>query len=203
MFIDVEEEREGKRKAGYLIPGGPKGALHARILHPSRDPTRILSRPPRRPLNTLPLHPSPRPHPFQFTSPRRSRQRRRRPRSRTDDDPLGRNTPHARPVHHPSQASPCSTLTLFKSFFAKLTPPPRRLHCVHCHNFYHEIDDDDRSGLSVPHDDDSARGGEELEGGVGSYETLYGCCGRTVEGEGDNGPPDGWRYEGTHTVNIL
>lgn len=35
------------------------------------------------------------------------------------------------------------------------------------------------------------------------YETLYNCCGRTVEGEGDMGPPDGWCYEGKHTVSSL
>jgi hypothetical protein len=53
----------------------------------------------------------------------------------------------------------------------------------------------------MPHDEDSteiewvgyARGEE--------YETEYGCCGKTVEGEGDLGPPDGWCYEGMHTVS--
>ncbi|KAG2066423.1 hypothetical protein BDR04DRAFT_1106737 [Suillus decipiens] len=36
-----------------------------------------------------------------------------------------------------------------------------------------------------------------------AYETLWGCCGRTVEGTGDMGPPDGWCYEGRHTVSII
>jgi hypothetical protein len=69
-----------------------------------------------------------------------------------------------------------------------------------------EIENDDRSCL-VPHDDDSAlvervgraakrRGGE----GGPVYETLWQCCGKTVEGDGDQGPPDGWCYEGRHTV---
>lgn len=35
------------------------------------------------------------------------------------------------------------------------------------------------------------------------YETLWGCCGQTVEGDGDQGPPDGWCYEGRHTVSIF
>jgi hypothetical protein len=30
---------------------------------------------------------------------------------------------------------------------------------------------------------------------------LWGCCGKTVEGDGDMGPPDGWCYEGMHTVS--
>jgi hypothetical protein len=99
------------------------------------------------------------------------------------------------PTHAPSTL----TLTHLTSFFSKLTPPPL-LHCVRCHKFYHEIDNDDRSCL-VPHDDDSAEV-ERNSRGVGGYETLYGCCGRTVEGEGDMGPPDGWCYEGRHTVSI-
>ena len=96
--------------------------------------------------------------------------------------------------------APPDTLTALASFFATLTPPPR-LHCVRCHADYTEIDNTDRS-CHVPHDDDSAyvervgmgRGGSE-------YETQYGCCGKTVEGEGDLGPPDGWCYEGLHTVS--
>jgi len=35
------------------------------------------------------------------------------------------------------------------------------------------------------------------------YETTYGCCGRTVAGDGDMGPPDGWCYEGAHTVSNI
>ncbi|KAG2013107.1 hypothetical protein CC2G_010046 [Coprinopsis cinerea AmutBmut pab1-1] len=33
------------------------------------------------------------------------------------------------------------------------------------------------------------------------YETFWGCCGQTVEGDGDQGPPDGWCYEGRHTTD--
>ena len=32
------------------------------------------------------------------------------------------------------------------------------------------------------------------------YETLWQRCRKTVEGEGDQGPPDGWCYGGEHTV---
>jgi hypothetical protein len=96
--------------------------------------------------------------------------------------------------------APPDTLASLASFFETLTPPPR-LHCVRCHVDYTEIENTDRS-CHVPHDDDSAyvervgmtRGGSE-------YETQYGCCGKTVDGEGDLGPPDGWCYEGMHTVS--
>ncbi|KAG1801980.1 uncharacterized protein BJ212DRAFT_1591331, partial [Suillus subaureus] len=33
-----------------------------------------------------------------------------------------------------------------------------------------------------------------------AYETLWSCCGGSVEGTGDMGPPDGWCYEGRHTI---
>jgi hypothetical protein len=102
-------------------------------------------------------------------------------------------------IHPPSSL----TLTHLTSFFSSLTPPPK-LHCVRCHKFYFDVENGDRSCL-VPHDDDSA----EVER-VGSskmadtaYQTLWGCCGKTVEGDGDMGPPDGWCYEGKHTVSFL
>jgi len=76
---------------------------------------------------------------------------------------------------------------------------------VRCHKSFFEVENTDRSCL-VPHDDDSA----EVErislskakdlNLASEYETLWGCCGRTVEGDGDMGPPDGWCYEGKHTV---
>ena len=96
--------------------------------------------------------------------------------------------------------APPVMLAALAAFFATLTPPPR-LHCVRCHADYTEIENTDRS-CHIPHDDDSAdvervgmsRGGSE-------YETHYGCCGKTVDGEGDLGPPDGWCYEGMHTVS--
>ncbi|KAI6101672.1 hypothetical protein EDD16DRAFT_1482335, partial [Pisolithus croceorrhizus] len=33
------------------------------------------------------------------------------------------------------------------------------------------------------------------------YETLWGFCGKTAEGNGGEGPPDGWCYEGRHTAD--
>ncbi|ESK85343.1 hypothetical protein Moror_5970 [Moniliophthora roreri MCA 2997] len=104
------------------------------------------------------------------------------------------------PIHTPSSI----TLTHLTSFFSSLTPPPR-LHCVRCHNFYFDVENNDRSCL-VAHDDESA---EVERVGIGKgkidaatqYETLWGCCGKTVEGDGDMGPPDGWCYEGKHTTD--
>lgn len=91
------------------------------------------------------------------------------------------------------------TLTILTQFFASLTPPPR-LHCVRCHRNFFELENTDRS-CTVAHDDDSAIV-ERIRTGLGTeYETLWGCCEKTVEGDGDMGPPDGWCYEGKHTVN--
>ncbi|KAI0306809.1 hypothetical protein B0F90DRAFT_1556122, partial [Multifurca ochricompacta] len=98
-------------------------------------------------------------------------------------------------------AAPPDTLPALASFFATLTPPPL-LHCVRCHAYYTEVENSDRS-CHMPHDDDSAdvewvgRSGR----GDSEHETFYGCCGKTVEGEGDLGPPDGWCYEGMHTTD--
>jgi hypothetical protein len=97
-------------------------------------------------------------------------------------------------------AAPPEALAVLSSFFATLSPPPL-LHCVRCHDDYTDIENGDRS-CRVPHDDDSAE--VEWVGhkrGDSDYETYYGCCGKTVEGEGDLGPPDGWCYEGMHTVS--
>lgn len=108
-------------------------------------------------------------------------------------------TLHAYVLAHLPTA-PADTLATLAAFFATLTPPPR-LHCVRCHSDYTEIENMDRS-CHVPHDDDSAyveRVG--IGRGTSEYETQYGCCGKTVEGEGDLGPPDGWCYEGMHTVS--
>ena len=98
--------------------------------------------------------------------------------------------------------APLDTLAALASFFVTLSPPPL-LHCVRCHDDFTDVDNGDRS-CRVPHDDDSA----DVEwigraGGNSDYETYYGCCGKTVEGEGDLGPPDGWCYEGMHTVSQI
>ncbi|CAL1700060.1 unnamed protein product [Somion occarium] len=95
------------------------------------------------------------------------------------------------------------------TFFDTLTPPPK-LHCVRCHKDYVDVENDDRSCL-VPHDDESAevervgrtakKEGRRISEGM-EYETLWGCCGKVTEGNGDQGPPDGWCYEGKHTTDI-
>ncbi|KXN88973.1 hypothetical protein AN958_06435, partial [Leucoagaricus sp. SymC.cos] len=105
----------------------------------------------------------------------------------------------------PSEPPSPRTLTALTNFFANLVPPPR-LHCVRCHKSYFEVENTDRSCL-VPHDDESAEvervGATGRSKGIGTeYETLWGCCGKTVEGDGDMGPPDGWCYEGKHTTDL-
>ena len=99
---------------------------------------------------------------------------------------------------------PEETLPTLAALFAELAPPPR-LHCVRCHKDFVEVENDARSCL-VPHDDESAEvervgTAKRVPGTVGAtFETLWGCCGKIVEGDGDQGPPDGWCYEGMHTV---
>ncbi|GLB34239.1 hypothetical protein LshimejAT787_0111230 [Lyophyllum shimeji] len=104
---------------------------------------------------------------------------------------------------HPSNEIHPEALTHISAFFSELQPPPR-LHCVRCHKSYFEVENTDRSCL-IPHDDESAeveRVSAKAKGKGTLYETLWGCCGRTVEGDGDMGPPDGWCYEGKHTTDI-
>jgi len=54
----------------------------------------------------------------------------------------------------------------------------------------------------MAHDDESAivefvgRGKKGAE-----YETNWGCCGQTVDGDGDLGPPAGWCFEGKHCAD--
>lgn len=100
-----------------------------------------------------------------------------------------------------------STLESLCAFFNTLAPPPK-LHCVRCHKDFVEVENEDRSCF-VPHDDESAevervgRSGEARRTKVGTeYETLWGCCGKTTEGDGSEGPPEGWCYEGKHTVSF-
>lgn len=106
--------------------------------------------------------------------------------------------------HLPNQ--PEETLAQLAIFFRTLVPPPR-LHCVRCHKHFFDVENNERSCL-VPHDDDSAEVERVSKAKTGSgtgagYETLWGCCGKTVEGDGDMGPPDGWCYEGKHTVRFF
>ncbi|KAJ7639860.1 hypothetical protein DFH06DRAFT_638756 [Mycena polygramma] len=102
---------------------------------------------------------------------------------------------HSYTLAHLSTASP-QALTYLSAFFSDLVVPPT-LHCVRCHKGYFDVENNDRSCL-VGHDDDSA---EVERAGKGGYETLWGCCGKTVDGDGDMGPPDGWCYEGMHTTD--
>ncbi|KAG6810743.1 hypothetical protein H0H92_010485 [Tricholoma furcatifolium] len=106
------------------------------------------------------------------------------------------------PSHTTTHPLHPQTLSHLSSFFADLQPPPQ-LHCVRCHNAYFDIENTDRS-CHVPHDDESAeveRVSSKAKGKASQYETLYHCCGKTVEGDGDMGPPDGWCYEGQHTTD--
>ncbi|KAI0265825.1 hypothetical protein BC834DRAFT_154374 [Gloeopeniophorella convolvens] len=96
--------------------------------------------------------------------------------------------------------APQDVLPALAAFFTALTPPPL-LHCVRCHADYTDVENSDRA-CRVAHDDESAEVERVGRGrGDSEYETLWGCCGRTVEGEGDLGPPDGWCYEGMHTTD--
>ncbi|KAF9534647.1 hypothetical protein CPB83DRAFT_888624 [Crepidotus variabilis] len=108
--------------------------------------------------------------------------------------------PFLNPLPPPPPPSP-TTLTTLSQFFSSLTPPPS-LHCVRCHSSYFDLENSD-SSCKIPHDDDSAVV-QRTRTGVGEsmYETLWGCCARTTEGDGDQGPPDGWCYEGMHTTDV-
>ncbi|KAJ7364074.1 hypothetical protein DFH08DRAFT_765710 [Mycena albidolilacea] len=103
---------------------------------------------------------------------------------------------HSYTLSHLSTASP-QALSYLYAFFSSLEAPPT-LHCVRCHKGYFDVENNDRSCL-VGHDDDSAE--VERVGKGAGYETLWGCCGKTVDGDGDMGPPDGWCYEGMHTTD--
>ncbi|KAJ7126957.1 hypothetical protein C8R44DRAFT_874060 [Mycena epipterygia] len=104
---------------------------------------------------------------------------------------------HSYTLSHLATASP-QILTYLSAFYSDLVVPPT-LHCVRCHKGYFDVENNDRSCL-IGHDDDSAE--VERVGKGAGYETLWGCCGKTVEGDGDMGPPDGWCYEGMHTTDL-
>ena len=94
--------------------------------------------------------------------------------------------------------APPDTLATFASFFATLSPPPL-LHCIRCHDDYRDVENGDRS-CRIPHNDYLID--VEWIGPIGrysEYETHYGCCGKVIEGEGDE--PAGWCYRGMHTVS--
>ncbi|KAG1834040.1 hypothetical protein DFJ58DRAFT_646548, partial [Suillus subalutaceus] len=98
------------------------------------------------------------------------------------------------PTSNLPQAPPSPrTLTALTHFFSALSPPPQ-LHCVCCHASFFDLSNTDTS-CWIPHDDESALVDRAV------YETLWGCCGGSVEGTGDMGPPDGWCYEGQHTTD--
>ncbi|KAG2130207.1 uncharacterized protein EDB93DRAFT_1180920 [Suillus bovinus] len=101
---------------------------------------------------------------------------------------------HLCPTSDPPLIPPSPrTLTALTHFFHELSPPPQ-LHCVRCHSSFFELSNTDTS-CRISHDDESALVDRS------AYETLWGCCGRSVEGTGDMGPPDGWCYEGRHTTD--
>lgn len=105
------------------------------------------------------------------------------------------NSPGTRPPISPPSPE---TVTKLHNFFATLAPPPL-LHCVRCHAEFYAIENEEKDkACRVPHDDESALVSRVTGGG---YETLWGCCGKTVEGNGGEGPPDGWCYEGRHTTD--
>ncbi|KIK11750.1 hypothetical protein PISMIDRAFT_19258 [Pisolithus microcarpus 441] len=102
-------------------------------------------------------------------------------------------TPGTGPITSPPSPE---TVSKLHKFFATLAPPPL-LHCVRCHADFYDIENEEKDkACRVPHDDESALVSRVTGGG---YETLWGCCGKTVEGDGGEGPPDGWCYEGRHT----
>lgn len=98
----------------------------------------------------------------------------------------------------PPPPSP-NTVSKVAAFFSTLAPPPL-LHCMRCHKDFYEIENDEKDkACRVPHDDESTLVSRISGGG---YETLWGCCGQTAPGDGSEGPPDGWCYEGRHTVRL-
>ena len=91
-----------------------------------------------------------------------------------------------------------NTVTKLTTFFSTLAPPPL-LHCARCHKDFYDIENEEKDkACRVAHDDESTLVSRVSGGG---YETLWSCCGQTVSGDGSEGPPDGWCYEGRHTVS--
>ncbi|KAG8830403.1 hypothetical protein FRC17_004929 [Serendipita sp. 399] len=103
----------------------------------------------------------------------------------------GRNKPN--PNAYPTLENDFPVLS---SFFNGLVLPPKN-HCLRCHTDYVDIENGPRSCVKE-HDDDSAIVRRSAQG---IHETFWGCCGQTVDGDGDQGPPTGWCYEGPHTID--
>ncbi|KAL4076437.1 hypothetical protein J3A83DRAFT_4227416 [Scleroderma citrinum] len=102
------------------------------------------------------------------------------------------------PTSDPDPPSP-ETIGKLQKFFATLAPPPL-LHCARCHSDFYDIENEEKDkACRVPHDDESALVSRIPGAG---YETLWGCCGQTAAGDGGEGPPDGWCYEGRHTTDM-
>ncbi|KAG1731128.1 hypothetical protein EDB19DRAFT_1912614 [Suillus lakei] len=82
---------------------------------------------------------------------------------------------HLSPTSDPPLIPPTPLiLTALTHFFRELCPPPQ-LHCVRCHSSFFELSNTDTS-CRIPHDDESALVDRA------AYETLWGCCGGSVEG---------------------
>jgi hypothetical protein len=97
-------------------------------------------------------------------------------------------------------AAPPDTLSTLASFFVTLSPPPL-LHCVRCHKDYIDVENGD-SSCHMPHDEGNCSIesiGYQRDGS--EYEICYHCCGLTVQGDGDDGSPDSWCFQGMHTVS--
>ncbi|KAI0265816.1 hypothetical protein BC834DRAFT_969775 [Gloeopeniophorella convolvens] len=93
--------------------------------------------------------------------------------------------------------TPQDALPVLAAFFTALTPPPL-LHCARCHADYTDVENNDRA-CCVGHDDDDPEI-ERVWGRYSEYQTRWGCCDQTVEGD-DGDEPDGWCYEGMHTTD--
>ncbi|KAG1801982.1 uncharacterized protein BJ212DRAFT_1327570 [Suillus subaureus] len=76
-------------------------------------------------------------------------------------------------------------LTALTNFFNELSQP-LQLQYMHCHSSF-ELSNTDTS-CHIPHDDESALVNRAV------HETSWCCCGGSIEGTGDMGPPSGWCY---------
>ncbi|KAF6746196.1 hypothetical protein DFP72DRAFT_923389 [Ephemerocybe angulata] len=97
-------------------------------------------------------------------------------------------------------------LTLLTDFFRTLVPHPQ-LHCVRCHKAllrprkHRQWTPAAASRTTTTAPSSERVGVSSSSADAATYQTLWGCCGGVVEGDGDQGPPDGWCYEGMHTID--